>query len=75
MGFDQLGADLFGADRRRSAAGQRIEGGTAGGVGICGGTDLAVDPGLTQPGDAGDGADRTASGLPEAPTSEQDGAS
>ena len=52
-----LDANLLGADRGRVAGRQRLEGRAAGGVGIDASVDLAIDPGLVQPGYAGDGAD------------------
>ena len=57
LALAHLDADLFGADRGRAAIGQRLEGGAARGVGIGASVDLAVDPGLVEPGDAGDGTD------------------
>jgi len=57
LAFAHLNTHLFGTDRRRAAAGQRLESRTTGCVGISGRVNLAVDPGLVQPGDAGDGAD------------------
>src|SRR5690606_22377887 len=52
-----LDTDLFGADRRRGPLRQRLEGRAAGDVWIGVRVDLTVDPGLVEPGDAGDGAD------------------
>lgn len=56
LALAHLDTHLLAADRRRGTTRQRLESGTARGVGVRLGVDLAVDPRLVESGDAGDGA-------------------
>jgi hypothetical protein len=49
LALADLDADLLRADRKRAAARQRLEGGTAGGVGVGARIDLAVDQDWSSP--------------------------